>query len=177
MNRTLSLTATAAALLALAACSSSAKTASSDSAPSGASTTATTTAATPASLNATQVMAKLTTLVPQAKQGLIVTAANDSNQLLGRPNEYTSEVYFTDSRVPASDTQFDKPGDVDLGGAIEVFPNAALAAGRVKYIQALGAVPMFAEYDYQAGDAVIRVSHYLTPAQAADYQKAAKTLG
>ena len=173
MNRTLSLTAAAAiACLALAACASSTKPTSSDAA------TATSTAPKHAMIaTATQVMAKLTQLVPQAKQAVIVTAENDSNHLLGRPNEYTSEVYFTDSRVPASDTQFAKPGDVDLGGAIEVFPNAALAAGRVKYIQALASVPMFAEYDYQAGTAVIRVSSYLTPTQAADYQKAAKSLG
>jgi hypothetical protein len=128
-------------------------------------------------LTAGQDMAQLTKLVHTAKLSVVVTAANDSNHLLGRPDEYTSEVYFTDSRIPATDTQFDKPGDVDLGGAIEVFPDSALAATRVKYIQALGAVPMFAEYDYQAGDIVLRVSHYLTPTQAAGYQKAVNELG
>lgn len=184
MNRTLNLTATAAlACLALTACASSVKPASSDGATvqvsaSTATTTPATPAAAPAVLNASQVMAKLAQLVPQAKQTVVVTAANDGNHLLGRPNEYTSKVDFSDSRIPASDGQGDDPGDVDFGGSIEVFPSPALAAARVKYIQAVTAsVPMFSEYDYQAGDAVIRVSHYLTPAQAADYQKAVKTLG
>lgn len=177
MNRTLTLSViSCAALLALVGCSSG--TASSDSAPSGATTTVTTATAAPAALNATQIMAKLAALVPQAKQTVVVTAANDGNHLLGRPNEYTSKVDFSDSGVPASDAQGDTAGDVDFGGSIEVFPNATLAATRIKYIQAVTAsIPALSEYDYQAGTAVIRVSHYLTPAQAADYQKAASKIG
>jgi hypothetical protein len=181
MNRTLNLTATAAiACLALTACASSTKPTSGDAATVQASaSTATSTAPKHAMMaTASQVMATLAQLVPQAKQTIVVTAANDSNHLLGRPNEYTSKVDFSDSRVPASDAQGDNPGDVDFGGSIEVFPSSALAAARIKYIQTVTAsIPALSEYDYQAGDAVIRVSHYLTPAQAADYQKAAKTLG
>jgi hypothetical protein len=81
-------------------------------------------------------------------------------------------------RLDGSDNQGATLGDVDFGGSVEVFPSAALAAARIKYIQTVTAgIPALSEYDYQAGTAVIRVSYYLTPTQAADYQKVAKALG
>lgn len=36
---------------------------------------------------------------------------------------------------------------------------------------------MLAEYDFVSGTVLIRVSHYLTPTQAADYKAAAAALG
>lgn len=179
MNRTLTLSAiTCAALLALTGCASSTK-ASTDAAPSGASTT-TATAAAPAALNASQVMTKLAQLVPTAHESLVLTDATDPNNLMGRPNEYTSDVRFTDTRVPASDTAGMglSTGDVQFGGSIEVFPTAADATARANYIQAVTkALPSASEYDFTAGTLLIRVSHFLTPSQAADYQKAASEIG
>lgn len=104
--------------------------------------------------------------------GLIVyNAATDPNSLLGRPGQYTSKAAWVDTRVPASAVVGDDPGDVDAGGGIEVFSEASEAKSRAAYIQSLTqASPIFGvEYDYLAGDAVIRVSGKLTPAQAAAY--------
>jgi len=184
MNHTLSLTATAAAaLLALTACASSTKTTSSDAATSsiaGSGSPAAATAVPAGNLDASQDMAILARDVRTAHEDLVLTDTSDPNHLMGRPNEYTSDVRFTDSRVPASDTSdMDlSKGDVQFGGSIEVFPTAAEAAARAKYIQAVTqALPSAAEYDFVSGNVLIRVSHFLTPAQAADYQNAVKSLG
>lgn len=128
-------------------------------------------------LTASTAFTKLAATVTSAKQSGIVTAANDGNHLLGRPNQYTSKVTFTDSRIKASDVEGTDKGDVDRGGAIEVFADPADAKARAKYIQAVTkSMPVFSEYDYVHGTVLVRVSHYLTPAQAAVYKKAVDKL-
>lgn len=107
-----------------------------------------------------------------------VTAANDGNHLLGRPHQYTSAVKFKDSRVKGDDIVASDKYDVSWGGGIEVFDSKADAEARAKYIQAVTKnLPMFGEYDYVHGKVLVRVSHYLTPAQAKEYDKAAASLG
>lgn len=106
-----------------------------------------------------------------------VTAANDKNHLLGRPHQYTSAVKFKDSRVKGDDIVAADQYDVSWGGGIEVFDSNGDAEARAKYIQAVTKdLPMFGEYDYVHGKVLIRVSHYLTPAQAAEYDTAAARL-
>ncbi|MEV8529550.1 hypothetical protein AB0451_36420 [Streptomyces sp. NPDC052000] len=113
-----------------------------------------------------------------AKFGSTVTADTDSNHLLGRPGQYTSKVDFTDSRVKPGNTQGFKPGDVERGGSIETFAGAGDAATRAKYIQTVTkSIPALAEYDYVHGASVIRVSRFLTPTQAKDYDTADAKLG
>lgn len=115
--------------------------------------------------------------VPTSKFTLKVTEANDGNHLLGRPHQYTSAVKFSDTRVKASDVEGDAKDDVTHGGGIEVFANHADAQARADYIQAIvKASPIFAEYDFVSGNVVIRVSHYLTPAQAGEYKTAGDKL-
>jgi len=122
----------------------------------------------------TQIAAK----VPTAKQSGTVTAANEPNHLLGRPGQYTSKVTFTDSRIKTSEVTDSSKGSVDVGGAIEVFASPADAAARAKYIQTVTkSMSALAEYDYVHGNVLVRVSHYLTPAQAAGYKSAAASLG
>ena len=171
MNRTLTATATAALLLAVAACSNS-KTSTDDSEkpakPAAASKPLT------ASSAFTQIAGK----IPSAKLSGTVTAANDPNKLLGRPGQYTSKVTFTDSRIKKADVEGTEKGDVERGGAIEAFANPADAAARAKYIQAVTkSMPALAEYDYVHGSILVRVSHNLTPDQAAAYKTAADGLG
>jgi hypothetical protein len=116
--------------------------------------------------------------IPTSALTETVTAANDGNHLLGRPHQYTSAIKFSDNRIKPSDVEGSEKDDVDRGGGIEVFGNHDDAQARADYVQAIvKASPMFAEYDYVHGNAVIRVSHYLTPTQAADYDKAAAKLG
>lgn len=116
--------------------------------------------------------------VSSVKLAGTVTAENDSNHLLGRPGQYASKVTFTDSRISKSDTEgFDK-GDVELGGAVEVFADAADAKARATYIETVTkSMSALAEYDYVHGTVLVRVSRFLTPAQAAGYKSAAASLG
>jgi uncharacterized lipoprotein NlpE involved in copper resistance len=128
-------------------------------------------------LTASTAFTKLATTVATAKLSGTVTATNDPNHLLGRPGQYTSKVTFTDTRIKASDVEFTKPGDVERGGAIEVFGSPSDAQTRAKYIQAVTkSLPALAEYDYVHGTVLVRVSHYLTPAQAVGYKTAVNGL-
>lgn len=173
MNRTLTTAATTAILaVTLAACSSGSSTSNTDSGNKGSSASGAAVASKP--LTASTAFTKLAGTVASAKLSGTVTADNDPNHLLGRPNQYTSKVTFTDSRINASDVSGSAQGDVNRGGAIEAFANAADATARAKYIQAVTkTMPALAEYDYVHGAILVRVSHYLTPAQAQQYKTAA----
>ncbi|MFJ3728721.1 hypothetical protein ACIPYQ_40005 [Streptomyces sp. NPDC090045] len=127
--------------------------------------------------DAASAFAVISAAVPSAKLSGTVSAENDPNHLLGRPHQYTSKITFTDGRIPADQTDGHKPGDVELGGSIETFPNAANAKARHDYIQTVTkGIPTLTEYDYLHGATLVRVSRLLTPAQAADYEKAATKL-
>ncbi|WP_030300969.1 hypothetical protein [Streptomyces katrae] len=127
--------------------------------------------------DASSAFAAVSAAVPSAKLGTTVTAESDQNHMLGRPNGYTSKITFTDARIPAEQTEGREADALELGGSIEVFPTAAEAKARAEYIQAASkALPALAEYDYLHGGTLVRVSRLLTPAQAADYEKAATKL-
>lgn len=131
-----------------------------------------------AALDAVQALAELTKTVPTAKQNIVITETNDRNHLLGRPGQYTSKVTFTDSRVKPEDVERLDQDDVERGGIIEVFTTPAEAKARGDYIQSVvKSMPAFLEYDYPHGVYLVRVSKYLTPSQAAEYDKAGATLG
>jgi hypothetical protein len=113
---------------------------------------------------------------------IVYTAATDPNAELGRQGGYTSKVAWVDRRaVRAYQAGFKQdqlgfspgnPGDrgsVDNGGGIEVFPTAAQARQRADYIRGFGA-PLADGYDYADGGALLRLSQYLTPAQAQAYR-------
>lgn len=121
---------------------------------------------------ADQVVSQLATKVPNARPGPVVTAANDSNRLLGRPGQYTSAAAFTDDRVPV-DRRNPDPTSLDNGGKVEAFAAADDAQRRADYIQQLAkATPLAVEYDYVVGTTLVRVSKALTPDQAAQYHAA-----
>lgn len=174
--------------LALAGCASTAPS-SSDAAPSSASptpSTATSPAAkasasassSPAAITAATVARTILRAVPQAKQVAVYTDATDPNHLLGRPHEYTSKVEFSDSRIHGAAVQGQPPGSLQYGASVEVFADSMDAGARMASIQANAASqPAIMEYDYIHGNVLVRVSHYLTPRQAADYDKAAAAFG
>lgn len=149
-------------------------------APSAATTTAapvtSTTATTkePAKDTAAGVAAKLKAAGLPITGLIVYDATTDPNHLLGRPNQYTSKAAWVDTRLKVDPNVKLDPGDVGLGGGVEVFPDATGARARADRIQSLTqAVPILGvEYDYLAGDTLVRVSGNLTPAQAADYGKA-----
>ncbi|MFD8737472.1 hypothetical protein ACFV06_21475 [Streptomyces sp. NPDC059618] len=129
-------------------------------------------------LTASTAFDKISASVTTAKLGSTVTAENDPNDLLGRPNQYTSKVTFTDNRVAADDVSGTEKDAIERGGSIEVFSNEVDAKVRAQYIQTVTkGMPALAEYDYVQGTVLVRVSHYLTPKQASDYKAAAANLG
>lgn len=103
------------------------------------------------------------------------TAADDPNHLLGRPNGYTAKESWVDTRVKASDIAGEGKWSVDGGGSVEQFATHADAEERSSYIEGIlkADVALGSEYDYVTGDLLIRVSGYLTPAQAKQYKSAA----
>ena len=66
--------------------------------------------------------------------------------------------------------------DLDRGGSIEVFQNAAGAKRRAKYIQGLQKkMPILGtEYDYVDGPILLRVTGNLPPRKAKTYEAALK---
>ena len=102
--------------------------------------------------------------VPDWPYGLIVyTVKTDPNHLMGRQNGYASKVAWVDPRAvkagagnPSSDR-----GGIEFGGGIEVFPDSSAAQARDKELKSFTA-PFGDGYDYPDGDAVLRLSQYLT---------------
>lgn len=123
---------------------------------------------------AAQVITQLAHKVPTATASTVYDATTDPNHELGRPGGYTSKAAFADSRIDPSDPKvLNRPGSVDLGGSVEVYPDEQGARNRVDYMQAISkGAPFLAEYDYRNGRVVLRVSRALTPDQAGEYQVA-----
>ncbi len=101
------------------------------------------------------------------------TAEDDPNHLLGRPNGYSSKTAFGDSRVKSDDVEYLKEDAVERGGSVEVFSTEEAAKARMDFIQAVAkGLPAVGEYDYVKGGVLVRVSRFLTPDQAKQYQVA-----
>ncbi|MEU0536066.1 hypothetical protein [Amycolatopsis tolypomycina] len=112
---------------------------------------------------------KITTL----KLTKTYTAENDPNHLLGRPNGYSSKTAFGDSRVKPDDVEYLDEDAVERGGSVEVFTTEDAAKARMDFIQTVAkGLPAVGEYDYVKGGVLVRVSRFLTPDQAKEYQAA-----
>jgi hypothetical protein len=95
---------------------------------------------------------------------IVFTAETDPNEMLGRPNGYTSKVNFADTTIE----QF---GDDPVGGSIEVFENEKDVKNRKEYIDSIGEeMQLFAEYSYVKGSVLLRLDSALTPEQAEKYK-------
>lgn len=87
--------------------------------------------------------------------------ANDPNNLLGRPDQYTAKMNFKDPETK----------DADL--SIEIFPNHERAEARCQYIRSVGnASPLFAKYCYVNRNAVLHIDSKMTPYRAGEYERA-----
>lgn len=130
----------------------------------------------PRSLDAQGVATGLTAAGLPAKTTIVFTESNDPNDLLGRPNGYTSKVGFADNRIKREPGQ--QKGDVRLGGSVECYPDPDGARRRAEYIVQLSkSVPLAGtEYDYVRGTCLLRVSSRLTPTQARKYEAALQTV-
>lgn len=122
---------------------------------------------------ASQMFDDIARQVPEAALVKVYTEDNDPNDLLGRPNGYTSKIAFSDSRVDRDDVTGTAKDAVERGGSIEVFSTADLAKGRADYIQrVLTNSGLGSEYDYLRGPVLVRVTGNLSPTKAKVYEKA-----
>ncbi|MCC3273221.1 hypothetical protein MUK71_03870 [Arthrobacter zhangbolii] len=98
-----------------------------------------------------------------------VTELNDTNGLIGRPGQYISAAWISDTAADSAET------GIDGGAVVEVFADEADAQTRSDYIQGVleGMGPAFGtEYHYMDGAVLLRVSGVLMPSQAALYEEA-----
>jgi hypothetical protein len=120
---------------------------------------------------AEQVTNQLATQVHTASLTTVFTAETDPDKLLGRPGGYLSKTEFADSRIKADPAA---PDGMNRGGSVEVFADTNGATKRREYLETTrNTMPILgSEYDYQGGPILVRVSHELTPDQAAEYKTA-----
>jgi hypothetical protein len=169
-----------AAILALAGCTSNStsaqgdapvasSTASASAAPQTPRSTPTLVPRKPApSVSALAISAVLKAKIPSVTQVVQISENKDSNNPIGRPNEYTPAATLYDSRKPCTEL------GVDCGATIEIWPSAALATTRVNYIQTTlkANYVLGSEYDYSHGNAVLRVAGAMKPSHEAAYLQA-----
>jgi len=112
-------------------------------------------AASKKALNAEEYGTKLTEAGLAIDAIEVTTADNDVNKLMGRPNQYTSKINFTN-------------------GSIEVFTNKEDAKNRKEYIDSIGKkLPLMAEYSYiNDKGTLLRIKKDLTPDDAKKYEDA-----
>ena len=100
---------------------------------------------------------------------VVYTSETDMNNLLGRPNQYTSKVNFADNRISQ---EYVEENDAK-GGTIEVFENKTDMEKRKEYIEQISnSSSMFTQYIYSKGNVLLRLEKELTPEQAKEYEEA-----
>ena len=129
------------------------------------------TASTPVqSLNAEDVLNTLKAAKLPIEKELVFTAENDPNKLLGRPNQYTGKASWNDKRVEPLTAD-------DRSMTVEIFASGEDLENRRKYVESVTkAMSPLAQYQYVHKNALLRLSHKLTPQQVAEYEKVLKSL-
>lgn len=106
------------------------------------------------------------------------TEETDINELLGRPNQYSSKTTFEDTRIEQTNQYLDEDFFTEeernepIGGTIEVFETEEDMLKRKKYLEDItSTMSVFAEYSYSKGVYLLRLNKSLTPTQAEEYEK------
>lgn len=116
-------------------------------------------------LTASDVLEKLKATNSNVGNYIEYTEETDTNNLLGRPNQYISKINGADTRIEQTDENSPE------GFSIEVFENNEDALARQEYINQIGEqMPMMVEYNYVNDYILIRVNKDLTPTQAKEYE-------
>lgn len=108
---------------------------------------------------------------------VVYTEETDLNNLLGRPNQYTSKVTFEDTRLEQTNktNEFltEEQQSEPIGGTIEVFNNEEDMQNRKNYIESISSsMSMLSQYIYAKGNVLLRLDNELTPSQASEYENA-----
>jgi hypothetical protein len=128
-------------------------------------------------LTAEQVAIRLAGAGLPLRTTVVYTAANDPDNLLGRPGGYTSKIAFADPRIGRDRVAGTDTDAIERGGSIEVYPDVAAASARVDYLRTVSsASPRLAEYTYLQAGVVLRLSRHLTQDAAAGYEGTLKRL-
>lgn len=124
------------------------------------------TAPTPKVETAEDVIGLFTAAGLKVENVVNLTAESDSNQLLGRPGQYTSKSFFYDARRP-------KQPESDEGEhTVEVFASAEDAKRRHDYIKSMTEnMPMLAQYQVLRGPVLVRFDKAMLPAQVEEYKR------
>ncbi len=108
---------------------------------------------------------------------VVYTEETDTNNLLGRPDQYTGKASFEDSRIEQPEASIEGEDAVMIGGTVEVFENADDATARKEYIESVtSGVAVLAQYMYQYKNILMRIDSDLTPTQAAQYEAGLNSL-
>jgi hypothetical protein len=117
---------------------------------------------------ASDVAAALTAAGLKLTSIVVVTEATDDNQLMGRPGQYTSKVFFYDARHPKSP---DAPGAGE--NTIETFATAEDAKARRDYIEQMTkGSPLLLQYQILHGRTLVRLDKALLPSEVEGYREA-----
>lgn len=105
--------------------------------------------------------------IPSVTKVTVINENNDPNNLIGRPNGYTSAATLFDKRVSGREL------GVDNGASIEVFATPAAAKQRFDYIDGIQkSMSMIHDYMILSGNVLVRVSGDLKPSQYKAYETA-----
>ena len=103
----------------------------------------------------------------------VLDEASDSNNLLGRPGQYTSKVFFYDARHPNKNTPDDEGENT-----VEVFATAADAKARHDYIEGVTkGVSFLVSYQVLRGNVLVRFDKVLLPTEVEQYKAALTKAG
>jgi hypothetical protein len=131
-------------------------------------------------LSATDSANGIKSKVSSVEKVVTLTEATDVNNLLGRPNGYTSAAVLYDKVANGSTGPFKcddpkvggSPG-VTCGATVEVWASENAAKARAAYIQNIGkSHPTMVEYDYLRGNTLLRVTGAMKPSAARQYNAA-----
>jgi hypothetical protein len=131
-------------------------------------------------LSATDSANGIKSKVSSVEKVVTLTEATDVNNLLGRPNGYTSAAVLYDKVANGADgikcddpkVAYSGPG-VQCGATVEVWASENAAKARAAYIQNIGkSHPAMVEYDYLRGNTLLRVTGAMKPSAARQYNNA-----
>ena len=107
------------------------------------------------------------------------TEETDINNLLGRPNQYTSKTTFEIVGLEQVNSTLDseyfseEERNEPTGGTIEVFSTEEDMKKRKEYVESVtSSMSALAEYSYSKGCALLRLNHQITPSKAKEYEEA-----
>ena len=127
-------------------------------------------------LNAEEIVNKMKNENSNIGNVIVYTEDTDLNKLLGRPGQYTSKVGFEDKRLEQvnANNEFltEEERKEPTGGSVEVFDNENDMLNRKRYIESFSSNPMFSQYVYSKGNALLRIDGKVTPSQAKEYEEA-----